>query len=164
MKAIGGHHVRALAREWLVRVYRGRSADGRRRYLNKTIHGTKRQAQQWLTKTLHDITGGSFAEPSRRTVGGFLDNWLVSIAKQRLGPRSFTDYTNLIRRYIRPALGDQPLFQLTPADVQRLYGELSSRGLSPRVVRYTHAVLRSALKQAMQWNMIARNPCDRKQS
>ena len=49
---------------------------------------------------------------------------------------------------------------LTPADVQRFYAELSDRGLSPRVVQYTHAVLRSALKHAVRWNVINRNPCD----
>jgi integrase len=31
-------------------------------------------------------------------------------------------------------------------------------GLSPRVIRYTHAVLSSALKQAVKWEMIFRNP------
>ena len=37
---------------WLVRVYLGRDADGKRQYLSKTIHGTKKQAQTWLNKTL----------------------------------------------------------------------------------------------------------------
>lgn len=31
-------------------------------------------------------------------------------------------------------------------------------GLSPRTVRYTHAVLRNALEQAVKWQMLHRNP------
>lgn len=34
------------------------------------------------------------------------------------------------------------------------------RGLSARVVRYTHAVLSSALKQAVRWNILYRNPAE----
>lgn len=34
------------------------------------------------------------------------------------------------------------------------------RGLSARTVRYTHAVLRSALRQAMRWRLLLENPVD----
>jgi len=35
---------------------------------------------------------------------------------------------------------------------------MQDNGLSPRVIRYTHAVLSSALKQAVKWDMLFRNP------
>jgi len=34
------------------------------------------------------------------------------------------------------------------------------RGLSARTVRYTHVVLRSALRQALQWHLLLENPAD----
>jgi hypothetical protein len=34
------------------------------------------------------------------------------------------------------------------------------RGLSPPTVRYTHAVLRSALRQASRWRLLLENPVD----
>ncbi len=37
---------------------------------------------------------------------------------------------------------------------------MQDRGLSTRTVRYTHAALRRALKQAVRWKYIPRNPCD----
>jgi integrase len=45
-------------------------------------------------------------------------------------------------------------------DIQTLYGELRDRNLSARSIRYTHAVLLSALKQAVRWNLILANPAD----
>lgn len=36
---------------------------------------------------------------------------------------------------------------------------MTERDLSPRTVRYTHTILSSALKQAVRWNMLVRNPC-----
>lgn len=50
------------------------------------------------------------------------------------------------------------LTQITPVELQKLYGELSGRGLAPRTVRYCHTVLHNALGQAVKWRMIPQNP------
>jgi integrase len=52
------------------------------------------------------------------------------------------------------------LDKLQPLDIQKVYGEMSARGLSARVVRHAHAVLHNALKQAVKWNMLFRSPAD----
>jgi hypothetical protein len=42
-------------RKWLVRVYLGRDRETRkRRYHNRTLCGSLRQAQEYLTKRLHE--------------------------------------------------------------------------------------------------------------
>ncbi len=43
--------------------------------------------------------------------------------------------------------------------VQGLYRSMLDRGLSARTVRYTHAILRRGLKQAVRWGMVSRNVC-----
>src|SRR5262249_3270013 len=45
-----------------------------------------------------------------------------------------------------------------PWTLQRLYTGMQEADLSARVVRYTHAVLNSALKQAVKWRLIPQNP------
>jgi hypothetical protein len=45
-------------------------------------------------------------------------------------------------------------------DIQTTYHRMIERGLSPRTVRYTHAVLRSALRQALQWRLLLENRVD----
>jgi len=52
------------------------------------------------------------------------------------------------------------LDQLGVDDVQAFYAALTNRGLSPRTVRFCHAVLRSALAHAVKRNMLPRNPAD----
>jgi hypothetical protein len=54
----------------------------------------------------------------------------------------------------------QALAAISSLEIQMLYQDLLARRLSPRSIRYTHAVLRSALKQAMRWNHILANPAD----
>jgi integrase len=143
---------------WLVRIFMGRDAQGKRRYINKTIKGKKKDAETYLSKTVTSISTGTFVEPSILSVGDYLDKWLQTAARHRVRARTFTDYSELLDRYVRPAIGEKRLSDLRPLHIQSLYTELQERGLSARTVRYTHAVLSSALKQAVKWLMLAQNP------
>jgi integrase len=67
----------------------------------------------------------------------------------------------MLDRYIRPELGSKRVNQLETREIQRVYANMQSRkGLSARVVRHTHATLRQALEQGVEWKLIARNPAD----
>lgn len=145
---------------WLVRIFTGRDAKGKRRYLNQTIKSKKKDAETYLSKTQTAISTGTFIEPSPLTLGDYLDKWLESAARPRVSERTFADYTALLERYVREPLGGKKLSDLRTLDIQTLYSEMQMRGLSPRVVRYTHAVLSSALKQSVRWSMLSRNPCE----
>ena len=103
---------------------------------------------------------GRNLDSSRQTLNQYLDRWLEVCAKPRLRAKSFQDYEGLLRRYVRPRLGGKTLATVTGFDIQILYRELLSGGLSARSIHYTHAVLRSALKQAVRWNLILANPAD----
>src|SRR5438034_7164358 len=70
------------------------------------------------------------------------------------------DYEGMLRRYIRPTLGERVLAAMRPLDLQTTYQQMIERGLSPRTVRYTHVVLRSAMRQAVQWRLLLENPAD----
>jgi integrase len=143
---------------WLVRIFTGRDTRGKRSYLNKTIRGTKKNAQSYLTDTLATMNKGTFVAPSPLTVDEYLDQWLQDAARGRVRERTFTDYSEILKRYVRPALGRKKLSNLRPLDIQIVYTKMLDRGLSSRTVRYTHAVLTSALKQAVKWLMLAQNP------
>ena len=46
---------------------------GKRKYTNKTIHATLRDAQSYLSRTQRDRDLGVFFEPSRMSFDGYLD-------------------------------------------------------------------------------------------
>lgn len=145
--------------KWLVRVHVGRNEiTGKRHYYNKTIRGTKKDAQKFLNSKLREIDLGVFVEPATDSLDAYLDKWLHSSAKPRLKERTYNDYVALLLRYVRKPLGAIKLINVQPLDIQSLYSNMFDAGLSPRVIRYTHAVLSSALKQAVQWGMLTRNP------
>jgi len=145
---------------FLVRIYLGEDETGKRRYYNKTITGTKRDAQKHLTSVLGDLDRGTFIEPSKETLNSYLDRWLENSAAPRVRARTLRDYRSLLERYVRPVLGQRILASITPLDVQSVYTGMLESGLSPRTIRYTHAVLSSALKQAVRWQLLPKNAAE----
>jgi len=145
---------------WLVRIFLGRDANGKRRYFNKTIHGTKKDAQKFLTAKTREKDLGIFVEPASISLNEYLDKWLLESAKPRLREATFENYRYLSNLYIREKLESRKLSDIKPFDVQKLYNHLTEKGLSARTVRYVHAILTSAFSQAVKWQMLVVNPCN----
>jgi integrase len=135
----------------------GEDSSGKRKYHNETFKGSKKDAQKRLTEIQREKDLGLVTDTKKHTLNDYLDIWLLSIAKPRLHHRSFEDYNDLMRRYIRTSIGKIKLTDLKSLQIQKLYSQMLESGLSARVVRYTHAVLRSALQHAFKINMIPRN-------
>lgn len=157
---MAGQIIKKGDNRYLVRVYQGRDTNGKRRYFSRQIKGTRRDAQKLLTATLRDMDTGTFVEPTKLTVKEYLERWLKDAARPRVSRRTGNGYAGIVERYISPSLGAQRLDKLQALDIQKAYGDMLSRGLSARVVRHTHAVLHNALKQAVKWGILSRNPSD----
>lgn len=142
---------------WRVFVFVGRDENGKRRYDTQTVKGTKKDAQKKLNEMLRDADLGLLGDARKQTLNEYLDTWLETIAKPRLQYRTFQDYGDLMRRYVREPLGNIKLADFKSLHIQKLYGQMQKKGLSARIVRYTHAVLRSALQHAVKVNMLPRN-------
>jgi integrase len=145
---------------FLVSIFLGRDANGKRRYVAKQIKGTKKDAQTYLNKALREVDAGLFVEPTLLTINSYLDRWLETAARPRVSRRTADGYAALLKRYIREPLGQRRLDKLQPLDIQKVYGEMQARGLSARIVRHTHSALHNALKQAVKWGLLSRNPSD----
>jgi integrase len=143
---------------WLVRIESKKN--GKRKSVSKQIRGTKKDAEKFRTKWLREIDTGVFVEPSVLTVNSYLDQWLTAAVRPRVSERTADGYAGLLKRYIREPLGEKKLENLQPLDIQKVYAEMQSRGLSARIVRHTHAALHNALKQAVKWNLLQRNPAE----
>ncbi|MEX2501248.1 MAG: N-terminal phage integrase SAM-like domain-containing protein [Trueperaceae bacterium] len=154
---MAGQLIRRGDRTWLVRVYAG-TVGGKRKYVNRTVHGAKRDAQQALTKMLRDRDQGALAIPTRTTLTEYLNKWKESSLRGRVSPRTFKSYDDNLKRYVLPDLGEKRLTAVEPWDIQRIYQGMRDRGLSASTVRGTHAALRSALKQAVRWQATPRTP------
>jgi integrase len=127
----------------------------------------KRQAQIKCAQLISDMKGGTYVEPSKVTVGEFLDRWLGHI-KSQVTPKSHERYSGLVKQNIKPAIGGSLLTKLRPVQISDAYtaalagGRKDGKegGLSPRTVGHMHRVLKQALSQAVKWELMTRNPAD----
>jgi integrase len=147
---------------WRAKVYLGREGGRTKRYLQRTIHGTKRQAEDVLNQLLVEagkssnaIVDGSF--------GDLVQKWL-ELASPALSPTTLHEYERLLDRLILPKFGDVKVRAIRAADLDVFYSSLARRGgrdggaLGAQSIRHDHALIRRLLNQAVKWNWITVNP------
>jgi len=104
------------------------------------VHGPVRQAQTYLNKVLRERDLGRRVEGIAITLNVYLNRWLETAAKPKLREKSYQSYESLLRRYIRPALGERMLSAICPLDVQDVYQKMIDHGLCAFSVRFRREV------------------------
>ena len=138
---------------------------GTGKYIRKSVYAkTQKEVRKKMTEATAALDNGDYKEPSKMTVGEWLDIW----ARDYLGgvkPYTVVSYTQHIQNHIKPAMGAVKLDALDTHTIQHFYNALrkpkgGKPGLSPKTVKNIHGVLHSALQQAVMENIIRVNPTD----
>lgn len=93
------------------------------------------------------------------------EKWLPAI-KTTIRTSTYLSYESHLRHHICPHIGDKRLDKIDGSALNTLYAILLERGrrngtgLSPSTVRRVHATLHRALRDAVRWELIDRNPAD----
>lgn len=132
--------------------------DGKRKHHSETLK-TKKAADAFLAEKLDEVEKGTFIAVSKETLGAFMERWLTAISP-RLEEGTIYGYRSAIRNRIAPRLGHIPLQRLDELTIQEAYATLESTGYKPSTIVETHALLDSALTQAVAWRLLIRNPAD----
>ena len=124
----------------------------------KTIYGrTRKQVQERIHAALQHQAQGIPLPGERQIVRDYLTKWLSDVVKLRVRARTYESYESTVRLHIQPYLGRVSLAKLTPQRVQTWLNDLAAAGASPRTCQYARVVLRTALNQALKWNLVVRN-------
>lgn len=149
---------------WEARYTTGRDP-GTGKQVQRSVTGkTQKEVSQKLKQLTASIDAGTYLEPCKLTVGGWLDIWV----KEYLGgvkPRTVESYECQIKNHIRPALGAVKLDALNTHTIQKFYNGLGAErdgkpGLAPKSIKIVHGVLHKALGQAVAINYLRFNPAD----
>lgn len=149
---------------WEARYTAGRDP-GTGKQIQRSITGkTQKEVAQKLKAATAAIDAGTYHEPSKITVGEWLDTW----AETYLGgvkPFTVLNYTQHIKNHLKPALGAVKLEALKPPAVQNFYNDLAkpkgeTPGLSAKTIKNIHGVLHKALEQAVKVGYLRFNPTD----
>jgi len=90
------------------------------------------------------------------TVGDLLEAWL-DVARVRVAHRTYAGYDEIVRTWLRPALGRVPLAELKPDQIERAVRSWLSSGTHPKTVKNRLDALKTALglavkRRILQWN------------
>lgn len=139
----------------------------RKRKWHSLKAGGKREAQIECAALVASLDAGTYAEPTKTTLGEFLGRWLAHI-KTQVSPKSHERYASIVNQNLVPALGAVRLVNLRPMQISEAYSDALTSGrkdgkeggLSPRTVGHMHRVLKQALSQALRWKELTHNPAD----
>jgi integrase len=124
---------------------------------NRPAAGSTRARRAIRTKVRRsaDIAAGSRDRPL--TLAAFLDGWLADVVRLSVRPKTYVSYRSIVRLHLAPGLGEIPLTELRPGEVQAYLNAKAASGLAPRTVAYHRNVLRQALGHAERTELVGRN-------
>ena len=167
---------------WEIKFDLGRDPlSGRRVTKYVSFRGTKRKAQEELTRLLGQRNDGSYIEPTKMTVAQYLRHWLEADIDRRVAARTAARHRGIVEKNIIPKLGHVPLRKLTPVHIEAFEAELQregwvkarakrkpaegeaapwqeKRGLSAQTVQHIHRTLSQALSHAVRLGVLSKNP------
>jgi len=122
---------------------------------------TQQEAIKAARKANQDKDQGLLLPGEDQTLGTFLTTWLQDTVKNKVRPRTYERYRELIELHVVPMLGKIQLQKVSPQHLQKLYyNQKLEEGYAPQTVKHIHRVLHRALGDAMRWQLVVRNVCD----
>lgn len=115
----------------------------------------------------------TFIPPNTKTVEEFLSEWMEIYGEENWQYGTYTTNVGLLNNHVLPYIGEIPLQQLAPLDIEKLYSTLSKKKvsgakchrdlsdvpcLSSTTIRLIHTMLKRAFESAVEWKQIPDNP------
>jgi integrase len=138
-----------------------------RRRETKAGFATRKECVAAMHKLLVAVEEKSYTAPTKASVKEYLvKEWLPAV-KSTIRPSTYNSYVQHVECHIVPHIGTVKLQKLSGSQVNALYAKLAEsgtkngkKGLSAITIHHVHACLHKALKDAVRWGRIARNPLD----
>ena len=169
---------------WEARITTGRDP-GTGKQIQRSFSGkTQAEVRKKMQAAAVEIETGTYQEPSKLTLGEWLDIWTAEYLSD-VKPRTLDSYKTTIKTHIKPALGAVKLQALKTPQIQKFYNDLQKNGvtvakhdssgkiikkngetvyetvpMSPKSIKNAHGVLHKALEQAVEIGYIRVNPAD----
>jgi integrase len=152
-----GHIVRRGRASWRIKYDLPNTVPGKRETRYLTIRGKRQDAERELARLMAAAAIGEHVDPSRETVGAFVERWLRDWANSNVSNKTWTRYAQLLRKHFASRLGSVPIQKLRAADLQAAYTAMAEQGLADQTRLHLHRVIHRMLGHALQWGVVTRN-------
>ena len=103
-RRVGQRQTIVAGKKYVLRVFLGRDAAGKRHYHSETFHGGAGQAEDRIREIIRRYRAGGAINANADTLGAFLDEWLEA-KRLNVAESSYETYKEVVEARIRPALG-----------------------------------------------------------
>ncbi|RXM58542.1 site-specific integrase [Clostridium tetani] len=151
--------VRKKGNRWYYSFYVG-TVDGKRKRIERAGGDTKKEAETALREALREFENcGSVLAESNISVSDYFDYWFKEYVLINCKYNTQLDYTRIIDKHIKPALGIYKLKSLTPVVLQEFLNKKYINGFAKNTVSGFYGVLSGALRMAVYpYQLIKENP------
>ena len=124
----------------------------------KPVYGrTQREAKEKFEALKQQVLSGTLAE-TKLTLEQYLKRWHKDKDRQ-VKSRTVVLYREQAENHIFPRLGSIRLAKVTPMDLQEAYTSIAET-VGVRTAELCRVQLHQALKQAVRWQLLPRNPAE----
>lgn len=141
---------RKRGKKWSYIFEAGKTAEGKRKVVEKGGYSTKQAAYDAGVAAYTDWKHGNIGITSEKiTVKDFIKNWLENVVAMNVKPTSMQKYQSVVKLHIFSKLGNLKLTDLTPAILDNWMRKLQKTGYSKSTLSSAHAILNQALDYAV---------------
>lgn len=170
--------IRKRKNSYQIIVVNGEDVNGKRIEKTMTYHPDPKLTPKQLEKALQKVAmefedkvkNGNCLDGDKLTLSDFYDKWKQEYGEIELEKTTLAVYDHNFKSKVIPVLGNMKLSTIKPLHLNSLYNSLrkdgarmdgKKGGYSPTTINKVHAILSSILSQAVAWDIILYNPCDR---
>ena len=154
-----------------IAAYAGYDAQGRQVVKRKTVAARNdKEAAKLQAAFEASVQQGYATLTGRLKLSEFAQQWFDDHCRKNLSPKTQCSYRNHLNNRILPALGHLDINKIRPQHIIRFINDLQEQGqrfdgregrASQESVCYSFRVLSSMLQDAVLWQVIPSNPCQR---
>jgi integrase len=144
--------------KWLLRIFRGYDAGGKRIYYSETFHGGSREADDRLVELRNRHKAGEPLKFKPTTFKDFFEKWLEDIDDGERRECTIEQYRRAGNAYLLPAFGKFALTDITDVVISRFYRQMRREKYAPATISFAHVLLSAVLKAAEADDLLLRNP------
>src|SRR5262249_46277380 len=144
--------------KWLLRIFRGYDAGGKRIYYSETFLGGSREADDGLVELRNNHRAGRPLKFQPKLFKDYFEEWIEDADDGERREETVRHYRQMATRHLVPAFGKFALTDITDVAIKRYYKALRKEEYAPATISFLHVILTSLFKSAEDADLVLKNP------
>lgn len=142
---------------WTARIQIGNKQNGKPNI--KAFYGkTEAEVKRKLKNFKQEIQKNDFIVVQKTTVQQYMGNWLITVKKNTLKPKSYDRLETTLKYQIYPYIGNLQISALTSDDVQTMINQLRDEGKSYSTIKKAYDAVNECFRTGIIKKSVITNP------